>query len=385
MQVITPYENVTTFLHEGASGSGKSEMLEQPHREDDGSLLLGVNYVSGKKFTIGLNQTCSLKPVTDDMALVDRNTSAEYNKLVVSDAENAWFIRVNHIPKYGTDPHLERLCIHPKEPLIFLNIQGVPGATTLIWEHIEDEPGKSCPNPRVILPRRSIPNVVNGSVEVDFRSFGLRAPLCTSENPSYGIVGFFHILPPALAWLWRLVAPRGHANPSVIDKGCLSSEGVGSYWPFATGKYVTHANLLLRQIMETLETRYLLFPNQYVGSWYVSFMTEWVSREYFARRGVAKYKPEQLSPARCSLLGYVPTRVVVEGTQIPDYFFNVDRQTEVGEEAYFTGAEMLYDFFNKTLSEYLTPDLDHLGKKIIQCCLDKGNVGDFISLVPMRF
>ena len=46
---------------------------------------------------------------------------------------------------------------------------------------------------------------------------------------------------------------------------------------------------------------------------------------------------------------------------------------------------MLHKFFNKTLSEYMTPDLDTLGKRIIQCCLDKGTVEDFISLVPMTF
>ncbi|MBM3212915.1 DUF4914 family protein, partial [Candidatus Poribacteria bacterium] len=43
VQVITPYENITTIIHEGASGGGKSEMLEYPHREMDGRLLLGVN------------------------------------------------------------------------------------------------------------------------------------------------------------------------------------------------------------------------------------------------------------------------------------------------------------------------------------------------------
>jgi hypothetical protein len=33
VQVITPYDNTTTIMHEGASGGGKSEMLEQMHRE----------------------------------------------------------------------------------------------------------------------------------------------------------------------------------------------------------------------------------------------------------------------------------------------------------------------------------------------------------------
>jgi len=39
-----------------------------------------------------------------------------------------------------------------------------------------------------------------------------------------------------------------YANPSIVGVGGMESEGVGSYWPFATGKRVTHANLLLEQI-----------------------------------------------------------------------------------------------------------------------------------------
>ena len=44
---VTPYDNHIAIMHEGASGSGKSEMLEHVHREDDGKLLLGTNTVTG--------------------------------------------------------------------------------------------------------------------------------------------------------------------------------------------------------------------------------------------------------------------------------------------------------------------------------------------------
>ena len=40
----------------------------------------------------------------------------------------------------------------------------------------------------------------------------------------------------------------GFKNPSISGGSPLASEGVGSYWPFATGKRVTQANLLLEQI-----------------------------------------------------------------------------------------------------------------------------------------
>ena len=81
-------------------------------------------------------------------------------------------------------------------------------------------------------------NIVKEPVEVDVRSFGVRMPPSTRDNPNYGIMGMLHIIPPALAWLWRLIAPRGFNNPSIVTGNELKSEGVGSYWPFATGKRV---------------------------------------------------------------------------------------------------------------------------------------------------
>ena len=163
----------------------------------------------------------------------------------MADAENAWFVRVNHIREYGTDPFLEKLTAQPPEPLVFLNVDAVPGSRALIWEHTEDAPGQPCPNPRVILPRSIVPGVVSEAVGVDIRSFGVRTPPCTREQPSYGIIGLFHLLPPALAWLWRLVSPRGHANPSVVQ-----TEGMSS----------------------------VLCPNQHVGAWQTGFMPQWIGR-----------------------------------------------------------------------------------------------------------
>ena len=221
------------------------------------------------------------------MALAHPSLQNKSGKLVVADAEYGWFLRVDHIVHYGTDPEVEEATIHPKEPMIFLNEDAVPGSTCLIWDHIEDAPGKPCPNPRVIMPRKVKKNIVNGVGEIDIRSFGIRTPPTTSDKPNYGIIGMFHILPPALAWIWRLVAPRGYANPSIIDNSssamAMKSEGVGSYWPFATGKKVDQANLLLEQILNTPETRYILIPNQYIGCYKVGFAGEWATREYLSR------------------------------------------------------------------------------------------------------
>ncbi|MCX6969779.1 MAG: DUF4914 family protein [Verrucomicrobia bacterium] len=382
--VVTPYENKIVISHEGASGGGKSEMLEYPHRNSDGTLLIGTNTQTGEMRSLTLPHACELRPVTDDMALCHPALEKGADKLTLMDAEDAWFVRCNHITRYGTDPHLESLAVHPPEPLLFLNLQGTPGATSLLWEPIEDAPGEPCPNPRVIIPRRIIPKVVSGAVDVDVRSMGVRTPPCTRENPTYGILGLFHVLPPALGWLWRLVAPRGHANPSIVQSEGMSSEGVGSYWPFATGRRVDHANLLLNQIIETPKVRYVLVPNQHIGAWEVGFMPQWIMREYLARRGGAKFSASRLKPSRCPLLGYTTGTIIVEGRTIGPWFFEVDQQPEVGPEAYDAGAGILAEFFHRELAAFLVDDLLPKGREIISCCLEGGTLADYESLMEVK-
>jgi hypothetical protein len=382
VQVVTPYDNIVTIMHEGASGGGKSEMLEPVHREPDGTLLLGHNLVTDERRYLTLPRGCELRPVSDDMALCHPSLQGSDGRLAVVDAENAWFLRFNHITRYGSDPYWESLCCHPPEPLLFLSMDGKPGATCLIWEHVEDAPGKACPNPRVIMPRRLVPGVIDEPVSVDIRSFGIRTPPCTREKPSYGIVGLLHLLPPALAWLWRLVAPRGYANPSITQSEGLESEGVGSYWPFSTGRRVVSANLLLEQIQATPRTRYVLLPNSHVGAWRSGFMPEWIGREYLARRGMAQFRKEQIVRARCPLLGYAMRSMQVEGTTVPNWLLEVQLQAEVGEDGYDAGAAMLHAFFRRALEPFLEDDLDPLGREIIECCLESGSLADYEQLLP---
>ncbi len=381
VQVVTPYDNIVTFMHEGASGGGKSEMLQQPHRLPDGRLLLGHNTLTDERRYLEIPRTCDLHPVCDDMALCHPSMQRGRGMLSLADAEDGWFIRVDHIKEYATDPDLERLTIHPGRSQLFLNIDAVADGTALIWEHVKDAPATPCPNPRVVIPREIVPNVVAGDVQVDIRSFGLRTPPCTQAHPSYGIIGLFHVLPPALAWLWRLVAPRGHANPSIVDTGDMSSEGVGSYWPFTPGRKVAQANLLLEQFRQARATRYVLIPNQHVGAWQTGFMPEWLVRDYLARRGHARFASDHIMPSRCPLLGYALEGMRIEGSMVPRWFLQVDTQPEVGPEAYDAGARVLTDFFHEQIRKYLQPDLDALGRQIIDCCLSGGSVEDYAALL----
>ncbi|MEN1681175.1 MAG: DUF4914 family protein [Planctomycetota bacterium] len=383
VSVVTPYENSTVIMHEGASGGGKSEMLEHMHRQADGTLVLGENTVTGDVRRLTLPTGCALQPVTDDMALCHpalQHSDGPVKKLSLIDAEAAWFVRVNHIDHYGVDPALERLTIAPPGPQLFLNIDAHPGSTALIWEHTQDEPGVPCPNPRVVIPRSYVPGVLSEPVTVDIRSFGVRCPPCTKELPTYGIMGLFHVLPPSLAWLWRLVAPRGHGNPSIVDQGGMQSEGVGSFWPFATGRKVDQANILLDQILSTPDTQFVLIPNQHIGCWKVGFAPQWVTREYLARRGAANFDKADLKAARCPVLGFHKETLMVEGQTIGKWFLDVSQQPEVGEEAYDKGAKILTDFFFQQLEEFRSPDLRPLGKKIIEACLDGAAAEDYYGL-----
>ena len=383
-ECVSPYDHRTVFMHEGASGGGKSEMLQYMHRQQDGRILLGHNLETGVDRFLRLPQNCDLHPVTDDMALCHPELKGPANKLKIIDAEEAWFVRVNHIDRYGIDPQLESLTVHNPDPLLFLNIDAKPSSTALIWEHIYDAPETPCPNPRVILPRRSVPNVIEGSVAVDVRSFGVRTPPCSAEQPTYGIVGLFHLLPPALAWLWRLVAPRGHGNPSIVDTGGMTSEGVGSYWPFATGKRSRQANLLLEQFEAYPNTCYTLTPNQHIGVWKVGFMPQWLMREYLARRGNTAFNADQVDPARCSLLGYELNHMVIEGEHIPIRYLKTYLQKEVGQVGYDAGAAIFQEFFETQLAKYRMEEMTPLGRQIIECCLDGGSTADYQALIPSQ-
>lgn len=385
VQAVSPYDNITTFMHEGASGGGKSEMIQNLVREPNGQIVIGENIVTGERRVISIPLFCSFHPATDDMALCHPSYQTSNGKLTVADAENAWFIRVDGVKGYGDDPFLEKITIDPGEPLLFLNLDTRPDGTALIWKHSEDAPGKRCPNPRVVLPRNIVPDVISRPVTVDVRNFGVRMPACTAGSPSYGIAGLFHILPPALAWLWRLVSPRGYANPSITGGGDLESEGAGSYWPFATGKKVRHANLLLEQIVNTPRVRYTLTPNQHIGAWKVGFRPQLLMREYLTRRGNAKLRHDQLSTARCPLLGYELNYLTIEGSPIPTRFLKVYRQAEVGDEGYEAGAAILQDFFRKELQGFLASDLVPLGRKIIKACLEGCPVEEYAKILPMEY
>ena len=377
----------TVFLHEGASGGGKSELLEEIHREEDGRILLAENTATGERLLLPLGETCRLRPVADDMVLARADLQDGSGRLVIADAEDGWFLRLDGDRAYGSLPAYERLSIHPPRPLLFLNLDAQPGATCLPWEPVKDSDGSPCSNPRVILPRGMIGGAVPGDQPqaVDVRSFGVRMPPSTAAAPDCGVMGLMQFVPISLAWLWRLVSPRGYRNPSIAETGAssgLKAEGVGSYWPFCTGRRVTQANLLLRQMLDSPGTRNVLLPNQYVGAWRVGFMGEWLAREHIARVGVPTL--EQLTPARCPLFGFAPESMAPEELSVPRFLLRPEEQPELGTAGYDAGAAILTEFMKKQVSLLLTDELDPLGRQIIERCLGDAPAEDYLRLTPSK-
>lgn len=385
--VESPYENEVVFMHEGASGGGKSEMLEEIQKKD-GRILLGTHTISGENCYLNFTEGCKIHPIADDMILSRTDLQNDSKRLVIADAEYGWFLRMDGDTEYGMNTEYEKISIHPSEPLEFFNMDGVPGSTCLIWEHIPDSDGKPCTNPRVIIPRHMIDGIIPGNEpqEVDVRSFGVRMPPSTDENPNYGVMGLVQIVPASIAWLWRLVSPRGFKNPSIADNGSgseLKAEGVGSYWPFSTGKKVTQANMLLKQLVETPKTLNILIPNQYIGAYYVGFMSEWLTREYLARKG-GRLKLKHLNPARCPLFGFSLDEMKIDGQYVRQTFLRPEMQSRLGIDGYDEGVKLLSDFFKKELKQFLTNDLDPMGGQIIELCLNDAPLEKYLEITPMN-
>lgn len=76
----------------------------------------------------------------------------------------------------------------------------------------------------MILPRQIVPGIVNKPAAVNVRSLGVRTPLCTHQKPAKGILGLFHVLPAALAWLWRLVAPTRSGRNMPVALASFATE-----------------------------------------------------------------------------------------------------------------------------------------------------------------
>ncbi len=164
----------------------------------------------------------------------------------------------------------------------------------------------------------------------------------------------------------------------------MVSEGVGSYWPFSTGTKVAAANLLLRQLVDASRTRYVLTPNQHIGAYQVGFAAEWITREYLARRGRA----DASRPAHAGALLAVRLHVARDEGRRAARASHVARARDAvagrGGRGVRRGAGIIKAFFKSELEQYLTDELDPLGRAIIEIVLKDGSVEDYEALTPMH-
>ena len=391
-KVITPYQNELVIMHEGASGGGKTEMCEPIPRLSDGKILLATHTVTKDPLYLLLSETSEIQIVSDDMLTCHLD---DQQRLIAQDAEIGWFLRVDNVTSYGTQPEIEKISVHPKEPLCFFNLQAIPASTCLLWQHAQDSNGQQNQNPRIIVPRHHFENALHAPTQIDVRSFGIRTPPATQKNPSYGILGMLHILPPALAFVWRLLAPRGYNNPSILSETTtqskapkqnqqpLQSEGVGTFWPFASGCMTDYANQLLAQITHAKYVQYVLIPNQHIGCYQVDFASQCIVREYLARHGT-RFAKDRLTPARLPLLGYEPLQLKINGQYMPTQLLHTQTQPELGLEGYDAGAQIWTDFAKDELQKYTVSQRLHpntslcsLGKQIIDLVLQDALLCDY--------
>ena len=74
--------------------------------------------------------------------------------------------------------------------------------------------------------------------------------------------------------------------------------------------------------------------------------------------------------------------LTIDGQKIRSKFLRVDTQDRVGTDGYDAGAKILTDFFRKELAKFDTPELDPLGKQIIDCFMNGGKLEDFEAITP---
>lgn len=55
----------------------------------------------------------------------------------------------------------------------------------------------------------------------------------------------------------------------------------------------------------------------------------------------------------------------------------------LGFEGYDAGAKILTDFFKEQLPQYMTEELDPVGRDIIDICMNDGSLEDYLAITPM--
>lgn len=367
--------------HEGASGSGKSEWILKPNLAADGRMFLCKHVDDGSEIWLKLPDVVDsgqVHPVVDDMAYA----RVINGKLLVFDAEQGWFLRLDNCSGHGTDPFCEYLGRLPIVHRTWLTVQ--PGLFAHPWLRTPDANGVRNKNGRLTVGRVHVPSIVNHEIQIDVRSMGVRAPNYHDPNP-FGVIGFCQKLPWWLAYLWRLAPPRGHDNPSIAggkpvasnENFVLPMEGVGAFEAFLLGDPVLHANDLLRQFAETADMDFVLIPNQNIGAYRVGFSPQHTLRAHLAMGG--KLEAQEWSP--CQLLGREVRPFRFDDQTVPDYLFRPHCQRELGDGTYQKGVSVIERSMRGYLPRYLKPHLHPVAARLIRAVVEGEDLSK-LNVVP---
>ena len=122
---------------------------------------------------------------------------------------------------------------------------------------------------------------------------------------------------------------------------------------------------------------------QHIGANQVGFMGDWLSRANLARHN-GYVREKHLVPARCPLFGYALDEMKLDGQFIRQTFLRPETQSKLGNAGYAAGAKILTAFIKEQLQQFVSDDLDPLGREIIDCCLHDGTLDDYLQLTPIK-
>ena len=383
VRVITPYDNVVTFMHEGASGGGKSEMLEQPHRLPDGRLLKGKNLVTGEERFLEIPRTCELEPVCDDMAMCHPTFQKRRRPAV--------------------DRRCRRRLVRAGGPHQGVRDRPRPGEADRRPRHSASVPERRCRAPQSGTHLGAHPG---------------RAGAAVSQSPGHNPApcdprGGRRTRTRRCAQHRGADSPLHQGEADLRHHRAVSRAPAGS-WPGSGGWWLPGATPIPASWMvkawparewaatgpsppRTWSTRPTCSspssrpPCAPATSWCptnisgpgrpASCPSGWPATTWPGAASPAFVPGSSPLPA-APLLGYSLTGMRIEGVPIASQFLQVETQPEVGLEGYDAGAAQLREFFVRHLQAYLTPALDPKGRQIVECCLEGGSVDDYAALLP---
>jgi hypothetical protein len=89
--------------------------------------------------------------------------------------------------------------------------------------------------------------------------------------------------------------------------------------------------------------------------------------------------------ARCDLLGYCLGSLKVDGQFVPKALLQPETQPEIGLDGYDKGAKILSAFFKKELAKFDKPELNPIGKKILDMAMNDASLQDYVDIIPIKF